>query len=127
MALLFFWAASVVSGAGLRAGVARIDTAGHPVLDTPYPVQAICFGRTLTLLALGGEAVVDYSLRAQHEYPGEALIVAEYSNDVCATYPRSASSPKEATKPSTTWCTTDNPARSHRAWKIASSAPSTKP
>jgi hypothetical protein len=61
--------------------------AGHPVLATPYPVQAVRFGKDLTLLALGGEAVVDYALRARREYPGEALIVAAYSNAVMCYIP----------------------------------------
>jgi len=59
----------------------------HPVQSTPYPAQAIRFGRDLTLLALGGEAVVDYDLRAKREYPGEALVVAAYSNSVMCYIP----------------------------------------
>ena len=31
-------------------------------------MQAIRFGKDLTLLALGGEVVVDYALRAKREY-----------------------------------------------------------
>jgi hypothetical protein len=58
-----------------------------PVLDTPYPVQAIRFGKSLTLLALGGEVVVDYALRAKREFPGEPLIVAAYSNSVMCYIP----------------------------------------
>jgi len=61
--------------------------AGHPVIDTPYPVQAVRIGKGLTLLALGGEVVVDYAVRAQREYPGEALIVAAYSNSVMCYIP----------------------------------------
>jgi hypothetical protein len=61
--------------------------AGHPVRDTAYPVQAVRFGKGLTLLALGGEVVVDYALRARREYPGEALIVAGYSNSVMCYIP----------------------------------------
>ena len=61
--------------------------AGHPVRDTAYPVQAVRFGTNLTLLALGGEVVVDYALRAYREYPGEALIVAGYSNAVMCYIP----------------------------------------
>lgn len=58
------------------------------VSDTAYPVQAIRFGRSLTVLALGGEVVVDYDLRAHREYPpGEALIVAAYSNSVMCYIP----------------------------------------
>jgi neutral ceramidase len=54
----------------------------RPVHETPYPVQAIRFGHELTMLALGGEVVVDYDLRAKREYGGEPLIVAAYSNSV---------------------------------------------
>jgi|YelNatPaOPRAMG01_1025707.scaffolds.fasta_scaffold02619_19 hypothetical protein len=61
---------------------------GLPVRRTPYPVQAIRFGKQLTLLALGGEVVVDYSLRAKREYGArERLIVAGYSNDVMCYIP----------------------------------------
>jgi neutral ceramidase len=59
----------------------------HPVQSTAYPVQAIRFGNHLTLLALGGEAVVDYDLRARREYPGEPLVVAAYSNSVMCYIP----------------------------------------
>jgi hypothetical protein len=61
--------------------------AGRPVRDTPYPVQAVRFGKSLTLLALGGEVVVDYALRAHRKYPGESLIVAGYSNAVMCYIP----------------------------------------
>jgi hypothetical protein len=58
-----------------------------PITATPYAVQAIRFGKDLTLLALSGEAVVDYGLRAKREYPGEPLIVAGYSNGVMCYIP----------------------------------------
>jgi hypothetical protein len=58
-----------------------------PVAETAYPVQAIRFGKTLTLLALSGEVVVDYALRAEREYTGEPLIVAAYSNSVMCYIP----------------------------------------
>ncbi|HEY3740810.1 MAG TPA: neutral/alkaline non-lysosomal ceramidase N-terminal domain-containing protein [Bryobacteraceae bacterium] len=69
-----------------RAMLKRYD-AGDPIRDTPYPVQAIAFGKSLTILALGGEVVVDYDLRAKKEYPGRNLIVAGYSNDVMCYIP----------------------------------------
>ncbi|MCW5977779.1 MAG: neutral/alkaline non-lysosomal ceramidase N-terminal domain-containing protein [Bryobacteraceae bacterium] len=59
----------------------------RPVRSVAYPVQAVRFGSDLTLLALGGEVVVDYSLRTKKEYPGETLIVAGYSNDVMCYIP----------------------------------------
>ena len=60
---------------------------GDPIRETPYPVQAIAFGKTLTILALGGEVVIDYDLRAKKEYAGRNLIVAGYSNDVMCYIP----------------------------------------
>ncbi|HUK16618.1 MAG TPA: neutral/alkaline non-lysosomal ceramidase N-terminal domain-containing protein [Bryobacteraceae bacterium] len=59
----------------------------RPVSETAYPVQAIRFAKDLTLVALGGEAVVDYDLRARREYTGEPLIVAAYSNSVMCYIP----------------------------------------
>jgi len=62
--------------------------AGTPVRRTPYPVQAIRLGQQVTLLALGGEVVIDYALRAKREYGGkENLVVAGYSNDVMCYIP----------------------------------------
>jgi len=51
--------------------------------DFAYPVQAIRFGNDVTLIALGTEVVVDYSLRLKSElsHPeGSAIWVAGYSN-----------------------------------------------
>ncbi len=69
-----------------RAMLAAMD-AGKPVLDTPYPAQAIAIGHDFVLLALGGEVVVDYALRLRDGYPGIPLIVAAYSNDVMGYIP----------------------------------------
>lgn len=47
-----------------------------------YPVQVVKFGSDLTLVALGSEVVVDYSLRFKRELAGSAGVwVAGYSND----------------------------------------------
>ena len=51
--------------------------------DFPYPVQIIQFGNDLSIIALGNEVVVDYSLRLKHELTkpdGPAIWVAGYSN-----------------------------------------------
>jgi neutral ceramidase len=74
-----------------RAGHARrmlelIDT-GRPILSIPYPVHAIRFGKDATLIALGGEVVIDYALRAKREFKREDTIVAGYSNDVMCYIP----------------------------------------
>lgn len=58
-------------------------------LRTTYPtlVQVVRFGNDLTLVALPGETVVDYSLRLKNELPGPAVWVAGYSNDVFGYLP----------------------------------------
>jgi hypothetical protein len=61
--------------------------AGKRVDRLDYPLQAVRFGNTLTLLALGGEVTVDYGLRARREFSGEPLITAGYSNDVMCYIP----------------------------------------
>jgi neutral ceramidase len=61
--------------------------AGRKIDTVEYPVEAIRFGRSLTLIALGGEVVVDYDLRLKREHPGEPIVVAGYSNDVMSYIP----------------------------------------
>lgn len=53
----------------------------------PCPVQVVRFGGDLMLVAIGGEVVVDYSLRLKRELPGPAVWVAGYSNDVFTYVP----------------------------------------
>jgi hypothetical protein len=53
----------------------------HP--DFAYPVQVVRFGDDLSIIALGTEVVVDYSLRLKRELAepnGPAIWVAGYSN-----------------------------------------------
>jgi len=61
--------------------------AGKVIDRIDYPVQAVRFGQSLTLIALGGEVTVDYSLRLKREYKGEPIVVAGYSNDVMCYIP----------------------------------------
>jgi hypothetical protein len=53
----------------------------------PDPVQVWRFGSDLTLIAMGGEVVVDYALRLKQQYGAERLWVAGYSNDVFGYVP----------------------------------------
>jgi len=53
----------------------------------PYPVEVWQFGKSLKLIALGGEVVADYSLRLKAQYGWEDTWVAGYSNDVFAYIP----------------------------------------
>ncbi|MGH9723275.1 MAG: neutral/alkaline non-lysosomal ceramidase N-terminal domain-containing protein [Bryobacteraceae bacterium] len=65
----------------------RTYDAGSPIRQLTYPVQAIAFGNSLTLLTLGGEVVVDYALRVKKEYGSKRIIVAGYTNDVMSYIP----------------------------------------
>jgi len=65
----------------------RLYDDGNPIRRYPYPVQAIQFGKDLTLVALGGEVVVDYVLRIKREYGSKGIMVAGYSNDVMSYIP----------------------------------------
>ena len=54
------------------------------------PVQVLAFGDDVLLIAIGGETVVDYALRAKKQYKragGPAIWVAGYSNDVFGYLP----------------------------------------
>lgn len=60
---------------------------GHPIRQITYPVQTLRLSTDFTLVALGGEVVVDYALRLKREYPRKNLIVAGYCNDVMCYIP----------------------------------------
>ncbi len=64
----------------------KLETENSIPSAYPYPVQAWRLGRDLTLLALGGEVVVDYSLRLKKEL-GSGTWVMGYANDVMAYIP----------------------------------------
>ena len=67
---------SVIETVDLEFDVADRD-------DCHYPVQVVCFGTELCIIAMGSEVVVDYSLRLNRELTephGPAIWVAGYSN-----------------------------------------------
>ncbi len=70
------WAASVTE---------KLRTRGDEALRYSYPIHAWRLG-TLSWVALGGEVVVDYSLRLRREL-GDNLWVFGYSTDVMAYIP----------------------------------------
>lgn len=69
-----------------RRLLAQMD-AGDVRIEYPYLVQVVRLGPGLTIVALSGEVVVDYSLRLKRDFPGENLWVAGYSNDVFGYVP----------------------------------------
>lgn len=67
--------------------LAELERRGALRTEYPCPVQVARFGGDLTLIALGGEAVVDYSLRLKRELSPGKTWVAAYSNDVFGYLP----------------------------------------
>ncbi len=67
--------------------LAQLEHEGRIPTTYPYLVQAIQLGDDLTMVALAGEVVVDYSLRLKRELSGAPLWVAGYSNDVFGYVP----------------------------------------
>ena len=63
------------------------DRDGKLPATYPYPVQAWKLGDDLTWLFLGGEVVVDYSIRLKTELGVDKTWVASYSNDVMGYIP----------------------------------------
>ena len=72
-----------VTGSRARYFLSLLE-AGQPVPTTVpnYPVQSWCFGADLAMVFLGGEVVVDYSIRLSEMFDGSRLWVNAYSNDV---------------------------------------------
>jgi len=64
-----------------------LDRDGRLPIEYPYPLQIWWFGADLTLVALAGEVVVDYTLRLKREIGGQNLWVAAYCNDVFGYVP----------------------------------------
>lgn len=65
----------------------ELEKNGKLASSYPYLVQVVQFGKDLTLVALAGEVVVDYSLRLKRELPGSPVWVAGYSNEVFGYVP----------------------------------------
>jgi hypothetical protein len=59
-----------------------LDEGGSFPPTYPYPVQVWRLGDDLIWVILGGEVVVDYSLRLKRELGRERTWVASYANDV---------------------------------------------
>ncbi|MBX3437774.1 MAG: neutral/alkaline non-lysosomal ceramidase N-terminal domain-containing protein [Planctomycetaceae bacterium] len=75
----------VASRAGLL--LEQWDRDGGLPETYPYPVQVWRLGDEVTFVILGGEVVVDYSIRLKHELDNTHTWVAGYANDVMAYIP----------------------------------------
>lgn len=67
--------------------LADLEDDGQIGLVYDYPVQVWQLGGKLTWIALGGEVVVDYSLRLKEEFGKGTTWVTGYANDVMAYIP----------------------------------------
>ncbi len=65
----------------------ELDQNGRIRTTYPYLVQVVNFGHDLTMIAMAGEVVVDYSLRFKAEFSDRPLWVAGYCNDVFGYVP----------------------------------------
>ena len=73
---------SGIVGYHARKWLARIDQGNPPSPTLPYPVQTWRFGDQLAVVFLGGEVVVDYSLRLKSELDASRLWINGYANSV---------------------------------------------
>lgn len=82
-------AAAVDDYNGRRAKMllAQIANEGQLRATYPFPIQVWRLGNELAWVFLGGEVVVDYSLRLKREVAPTPIWVAGYSNDVMAYIP----------------------------------------
>ncbi len=85
-------AAAAQSRDALRSRNARyllgqLERNGKLPSEWPYPIQVWRFGRSLNLVALAGEPVVDYSLRFKRQYGWEHTWVSGYNTDLTAYIP----------------------------------------
>ncbi len=65
----------------------QLETSEGIRLEYPYLVQVLRLGKSLTIVALSGEVVVDYAIRLRNDFPGEPLWIMGYSNDVFGYVP----------------------------------------
>jgi hypothetical protein len=70
-----------------RRNLDKLDRGEKLIASYDSPVQVWRFGKDLTLVALGGEVVVDYTLRLKRELGSDRVWVAAYANDVFAYIP----------------------------------------
>ena len=65
----------------------QLQTEGRIKEEYPYPISVWKLGDGPSWLWLGGEVVVDYSLRIKKEHQGQTIWVGAYANDVMAYIP----------------------------------------
>ena len=77
---------STIHARWARRMLGKLDAGETFAASYPYPVQAWKLGGDLLLIGMGGETVVDYSLRFKKEF-GPTTWVCGYANDLIAYIP----------------------------------------
>ncbi|HVT26585.1 MAG TPA: PVC-type heme-binding CxxCH protein, partial [Lacipirellulaceae bacterium] len=70
-----------------RVQLARMDAGENLPTEISYPVQTWEFGKSLAMVFLSGEVVVDYSHRLKRELDASRLWINAYANDAPAYIP----------------------------------------
>lgn len=76
-----------IQGHYARRNVERLEQGEKLPQALTYPIQTWNFGNQLAIVFLGGEVVVDYSLRIKQEAKPRKVWVAAYTNDVRSYIP----------------------------------------
>jgi hypothetical protein len=75
-----------IKGYCSRLALERVLRGDSIAAELDYPIQVWDFGGKLTMLNMGGEVMVDYSIRLKREL-GKELWINSYSNDVSCYVP----------------------------------------
>ena len=73
---------STLKGYYFRVALDRVQRGEKIPVEVSLPVQVWSFGDKLAMINLGGEVVVDYSIRLKNELGAEHLWINAYANDV---------------------------------------------
>jgi len=73
---------SGVAGSNAKYFLSQLDAGKEVPKSMTYPVGVWSFGHDLAMVFLGGEVVVDYSLRMQSEFDPSRVWITAYANDV---------------------------------------------
>ena len=80
-------AADNPAGYNAKFQLSKLDRGESLLTSLDYPIQTFSFGDSLSMVFLGGEICVDYSLRLKEELDAKRIWLNGYSNDFCAYIP----------------------------------------
>lgn len=80
--LLEFTKDTTIKGYYARLALERVLRGETIPSELNYPIQTWSFGDRMMMINMGGEVVVDYSIRLKNELDAQRLWINSYSNDV---------------------------------------------